>query len=750
MKFGENLQGHITHEWRTQYIDYERLKDVLYEFKENAPAEDSVEKSEIERYFQQSSESFFQEIEKELQKVNLFFGEKLNEAARRFTQLKNDVEFYQKAEERAKAKSGKSKSNNNHGSSGTNGVRRRISGNTSVSPTKFLRIGATKTDKNSIKTIKELKLACTEFYLNLVLIQNYQELNFTGFRKILKKHDKLMESTSGAEWREKHVESAPFYTNKQISNFISQTEAIFINDLEGGDRSKAMKRLRVPPLDKKTKDYPRGVVFRVGLFTGMCIISVAALILSLNFYTPLDDINNDNIVTTIKLFRPGFLLCLFMLFIGINIWGWRTAGVNHVLIFEIDPREHLSHQHILEIAAWLTLLLLFSILCFIYDPIPKIIPPYAYPVILYSFIALFLILPKVPGCSSYYKARMWLLTKMKRLLVAPYYPVEFADFWLADQMNSLAAVIMDLEYLICFFSFDGNFTTGLTTTSTAIVGNGTHPVNISLPTNSSGRAMIDMTYEVLEDRPVCGQYKYGVRLFLACWPALIRFLQCARRYYDSKKAFPHLYNAGKYSTTFFKVGFTALFYEYADSDTKTIWFSLWLVSTIVSSCYTLWWDLKMDWGFLESNEENTLLREEIVYSYPIYYYLAILQDVLLRFAWSIEFYLKSFALSSPIHKEIISTVFKSLEVFRRFIWNFFRLENEHLNNCGEFRAVRDISINPLREEDLPALMRMMDLDDGVTNRRSDPNEEQERRLSAYGHQSSEAHPLLHDSGLETN
>ena len=25
-------------------------------------------------------------------------------------------------------------------------------------------------------------------------------------------------------WREKHVESAPFYTNKQISNFISQTE----------------------------------------------------------------------------------------------------------------------------------------------------------------------------------------------------------------------------------------------------------------------------------------------------------------------------------------------------------------------------------------------------------------------------------------------------------------------------------------------------------------------------------------------
>ena len=97
------------------------------------------------------------------------------------------------------------------------------------------------------------------------------------------------------------------------------------------------------------------------------------------------------------------------------------------------------------------------------------------------------------------------------------------------------------------------------TTSTAIVSNVT---DVSSVTNSSmisnstgpdGRAMIDVTYEVLEDGPVCGRYKYGVRLFLACWPALIRFLQCIRRYYDSRKAFPHLYNAGKYSTTFFKV-----------------------------------------------------------------------------------------------------------------------------------------------------------------------------------------------------
>ena len=55
---------------------------------------------------------------------------------------------------------------------------------------------------------------------------------------------------------------------------------------------------------------------------------------------------------------------------------------------------------------------------------------------------------------------------------------------------------------------------------------------------------------------------------------------------------------------------------------------------------------------------------------------------------------------------------------RRFVWNFFRLENEHLNNCGNFRAVRDISITPITTNDQELLVEMMDSDDGVTNRRN--------------------------------
>lgn len=41
-----------------------------------------------------------------------------------------------------------------------------------------------------------------------------------------------------------------------------------------------------------------------------------------------------------------------------------------------------------------------------------------------------------------------------RVFTAPFHRVEFADFWLADQLNSLVVVLMDLEYLVCFYIFE--------------------------------------------------------------------------------------------------------------------------------------------------------------------------------------------------------------------------------------------------------------------------------------------------------
>lgn len=57
----------------------------------------------------------------------------------------------------------------------------------------------------------------------------------------------------------------------------------------------------------------------------------------------------ENVWPMVRIYRGGFLLIQFIFLLGINTYGWRQAGVNHVLIFEINPRNNLSHQHLFEV-----------------------------------------------------------------------------------------------------------------------------------------------------------------------------------------------------------------------------------------------------------------------------------------------------------------------------------------------------------------------------------------------------------------
>uniref|UniRef100_I3JYA1 Xenotropic and polytropic retrovirus receptor 1b n=1 Tax=Oreochromis niloticus TaxID=8128 RepID=I3JYA1_ORENI len=643
MKFTEHLSAHITPEWRKQYIQYEAFKEMLYAAQDQAPSIEVTDEDTVKRYYAKFEEKFFQMCEKELAKINTFYSEKLAEAQRRFATLQNELQSSLDAQRESSA-SGR-------------GLRRR--------KTVF---ALSQQERCKHRNIKDLQLAFSEFYLSLILLQNYQNLNFTGFRKILKKHDKILETSRGADWRVAHVEVAPFYTCKKITQLISETEALVTTELEGGDRQKAMKRLRVPPLGA-AQPAPAWTTFRVGLYCGVFLVLLVVVVITVAVGT-----DRSDVWPMVRIYRGGFLLIEFLFLLGINTYGWRQAGVNHVLIFELNPRNNLSHQHLFEIAGLLGVLWCVSLLsCLFSDKI--LVPMQANPLALYGLFFLFLI---NPFKTCYYKSRFWLLKLLFRVVTAPFHRVGFADFWLADQLNSLVVVLMDLEYMICFYSFELDWT----------------------------------KHNGLISKDVCNSYSYGVRAVIKCLPAWFRFVQCLRRYRDTKRAFPHLVNAGKYSTTFFAVTFSALYSTHKEHSC--------LMSRpqtqALSSCYTLVWDLKMDWGLFDRNAgENTFLREEIVYPHKAYYYSAIVEDVLLRFGWILTVTVTTLVTFDGI-SDIFATVLAPLEVFRRFVWNFFRLENEHLNNCGEFRAVRDISVAPLNADDQTLLEQMMDQEDGVRNR----------------------------------
>lgn len=92
------------------------------------------------------------------------------------------------------------------------------------------------------------------------------------------------------------------------------------------------------------------------------------------------------------------------------------------------------------------------------------------------------------------------------------------------------------------------------------------------------------------------------------------------------------------------------------------------------------------------------------------------EDLIFRLLWTLTVSVGELEI---FHSELLKLILSVCEVFRRFIWNFFRLENEHLNNCGQFRAVRDISVVPMETNDQAFLEQMMDDMDGlVLNKRT--------------------------------
>lgn len=212
---------------------------MIYVAVEEAPSIDSVEEEVLKRHFANFDENFFLYCDQELKKINTFYSEKLAEATRKYaalgTELKEAMEMTHKTTKKSY------------------------------------------TGQIPKRRVQELKWAFSEFYLSLILLQNYQTLNYTGFRKILKKHDKLLRVDYGAKWRQEHVEISHFFTNKDIDKLINETESVVTTNLEGGDRQRAMKRLRVPPLGEQRSPW---TTFKVGLFSGSFIVLFITVVLS--------------------------------------------------------------------------------------------------------------------------------------------------------------------------------------------------------------------------------------------------------------------------------------------------------------------------------------------------------------------------------------------------------------------------------------------------------------------------------------
>ncbi|KAJ6982647.1 hypothetical protein D5086_020333 [Populus alba] len=123
----------------------------------------------------------------------------------------------------------------------------------------------------------------------------------------------------------------------------------------------------------------------------------------------------------------------------------------------------------------------------------------------------------------------------------------------------------------------------------------------------------------------------------------------------------------------------------------------WVFSSIAAIIGT-YWDLVFDWELLQRHSKNRWLRDKLLLPHKSIYFGAMVLNILLRFAWLQT--VLNFRVTS-LNKETMITLVASLEIIRRGMWNFFRLENEHLNNVGKYRAFKFVPLpfNNVEDDD---------------------------------------------------
>ncbi|SSD59944.1 uncharacterized protein SCODWIG_01705 [Saccharomycodes ludwigii] len=163
-----------------------------------------------------------------------------------------------------------------------------------------------------------------------------------------------------------------------------------------------------------------------------------------------------------------------------------------------------------------------------------------------------------------------------------------------------------------------------------------------------------------------------VSLIVGVIPSTIRFVQCVREHQP--------FNAIKYGIhypiLFLTIKKLVYLIDQGNID-KTYNIEMMLDWVFfLHAMYSFWWDCTMDWGLelwnftSNNNVSSTWLRNSTRFSNKTYCVIIVV-DFILRFVW---FWQLIFSIS------LDPFLLQFLEIFRRWLWIFLRLEYESWNN----------------------------------------------------------------------
>ncbi|KAF6148124.1 hypothetical protein GIB67_011899 [Kingdonia uniflora] len=493
------------------------------------------------------------------------------------------------------------------------------------------------------KVENKLKRAFIEFYQKLRLLKSYSFLNLLAFSKIMKKYDKITSRNASRSYL-KMVDNSFLGSSEEVTKLIERVEATFIKHFTNANRTKGINILRPKPKRERHR-----TTFSLGFFSGCSAALIIALILIVRARGIIEKQGSTQYMETLfPLYSLFGFIVLHMVMYGGNIYFWRRYRVNYAFIFGFKQGTELGYREVFLVSSALATLALASVLSNLdmemdvktkdYKAITELIP--------LVLVTLVLAIAFCPFNIVYRSSRYFLLTCTLHAIAAPLYKVTLPDFILADQLTSQVQALRSLEFYICYYGW-GDYKHRQNTCKTSDV------------------------YSVFH-------------FIIAAIPYWSRFMQCLRRMYEEKDIMQG-YNGLKYFSTI-----VAVLMRTAYSRDKGVgWRVFAIIFSLISAVISTYWDIVYDWGLLQKKSKNRWLRDKLLVSRKSVYFGAIVLNVLLRFAWLQTVLDFQF---SFLHKEALISIVASLEIIRRGIWNFFRLENEHLNNVGKYRAFKSVPL----------------------------------------------------------
>lgn len=501
---------------------------------------------------------------------------------------------------------------------------------------------------------RQLRDALVEHYRALSLARSFRVLNRTAFRKITKKYDKTSGEHMSVEYVKRLDSEAYFQTSELLDKLFSHVEEVYILFFEHSaltDRKHSLERLRSLAYAYNNNDIRQPEYYASFFTSGLCLGAAAPLLIIAAYVGVHKTLSGEMPEGKLLLQTWGgfLLLNLTFLLFGINFRVFDAYKINYKFIFEFNMATALDYRQFWLVPSvcfgFLALLTSFSV----HDFWPDLFPGRLWP---WLYVGIVLMIFLWPGPQFYGASRKWLQIAMWRLLLLGFYPVEFRDFFLGDILCLLTYSVGNIPFFFCLYA---NQWLGL-------LGGGP-------PTHLN---------------EICGSSKSRAMGFFTALPSIWRFLQCVRRYMDSGDWFPHLANMLKYAVS-------ALYYcmlsvwRIDRSQEHRVAF---IVVAVVNSLYTATWDVIMDWSLGQLSSKHPFLRDHLFFKKPGFYYAAIVIDVVLRFQWIF------YAFFSTQLQQLAATSFfiAVAEIVRRFIWVFFRMENEHCTNVILFRASKDLPL----------------------------------------------------------